>query len=250
MQTSAGTKEEDNEAGPVLIGSAGGGDEGEELPPEFEPDEEDDDKASPAVGFVTQARALLEDFTCDVEAWEELEPTMGTFYPVRRGDIFLGTGSKSITHRALRRVVAWLREQGHDVPRELADDCQLRLDYGRLILASAYNTTLFATWGYGRKALVGPHGRAIPLGSHHGDVRSELLAGRPLTRLVPQCTPADARSGKALTLTGMCRPFLWLPPLNLDLLLEGEVTVEGLTWEDGAPALEPPSQFMRLVPNG
>jgi hypothetical protein len=244
--------------GSVLLGSAAtvvalavllsGEDEGDETP---QGDDGEDDKDSPSAGFVESAalaqaaQTLVE--RASLEDWEEDEPTMGCFYQVRRGDIMLGTGSKSITWRALDRAVTFLRGHGHAVPEDLAYDCELRVAYGELILAGGYNAELFSTWGYGRRAFTGVHGRAIPLGTHHADVRTALECGRQPTRMIPEGNPIQAGTGIAERRTGLCRPYLWLPMIDLDALLGGVVTLDTIMWEDGSTPIDPPQKFMRLL---
>jgi len=210
----------------------------------------------PQVGFAPSTEDCLqaEPEVIDVEAWEKSEPTIGSFYQVRRGDMMLGHGKKSITWMALKNAAFYLaRESGESkkeadkYARELANNPSMRCDYAILILTSAFNDDIYGTWGFGARSFAGPHGRSIPLETCHNDNRERMFNGQAPVRQVAVCTPLEKGTGAALV-TGLCRPFLWLPMLNLKSLADREVTTRDVVWpgDERISGLEPPPEFWRM----
>jgi len=212
----------------------------------------------PQVGFAPAVVELPRGYSLPprpmpVEEWEQREPTVGHFYQVQRGDMLLGHGKKSITWMALYRASHFLaveQEQGeadsHRFAKIMADNANNRCEYAHLILAGSWNDQLYGTWGYGKRDFTGHHGRGIPLSTCHADNRARMLEGEEPVRQIEPCCPADKGSGAALV-NGLSRPYLWLPLIDLDALLDGRVTTDGVVWGASAiSGLEPPPTFWRM----
>lgn len=214
---------------------------------------------SPKVGFspATSTEILIPTIPepTKLEQWEDEVPTMGTFFQVRRGYIFLGTGRKSISWTALYRAANWCmlsrgasKEDAEKYAEHVAHNGNYRQDYVSLILSGYWNDTYYGTWGYSRRSFPGPHGRSIPLEAVHADNRSLLLNGQAPARQVPRGNPEDKGTGSCVATTGLCRPYLWMPMINLDAFLGGEVTTRDVIWpgERRISQLEPPPEFWAL----
>lgn len=208
--------------------------------------------------------ALLGAGPVDLSDLEADEPTVGMFYAGKRGDMLLGEGPKSISWLALYKaaeeaasmVPGLTNEEVHAFARSIAGNAHRRVIYANLVTAgSVYNDVFFGTWGHGPRDFVGPHGRALCLGSVHADIRQALLDGVRPVRTLAVCTPADRGTNAAMTQTraehpeAQCRPYPWLPMLNLELLYRNrEVTTRGCLWPGTThPCSEPPIEVWRLI---
>lgn len=179
-------------------------------------------------------------------SWEDGRPLPGHFYQVRRGDAFLGRdgiAGQAIYNAALAAGASdaqarWLRDRG-----------ALRLQYLDAILCSGWNDALYGTWGFGRKAHAGPHGRSIRLLPMHADNRARIIRGEPPLRNIQLQTPADTGKGTAKPLrtdAGRAFEYLWLPPLDPDALEQGVIQTEGIAWDNGDPGYWPPPDVTDL----
>ena len=212
----------------------------------------------PQVGFAPAAVELpstlpMQSAPMPVEDWEQREPTVGHFYQAQRGDMLLGHGKKSITWMALYRAADFLAleaEQGeadsHRFAKITADNANNRCEYAHLILAGSWNDQLYGTWGYGKRDFTGHHGRGVPLSTCHADNRARMLEGLDPVRQIDPCTPGEKGTGAALV-NGLSRPYLWLPLIDLNALLDGQVTTDGVVWGASTiSGLEPPPAFWRM----
>lgn len=197
----------------------------------------------------------------DLDALEADEPTVGMFYQTRRGETLLGEGPKSIVwvalYNAAEEAATFAGDKDpHAFARSIANHPHRRVLYANLITAgSTYNDLFFGTWGYGPRDFVGPHGRALCLRAVHSDTRQALLDGVRPTRTLSLGTPADHGSNRAVAQSrathpeAQCRPYPWLPMLNLELLYhERQITSRGCLWPGTTfPCSEPPADVWRLI---
>lgn len=221
---------------------------------------EDDDEPEvgenhPEVGFAPSPDVELFN-PARVTDWVERSPTIGHFYQVRRGDMLLGHGKKSITWTALFNAACVIAEEREefseeeieDYGRAMANNANFRCEYAQLILASTWNDTLYGTWGYRRREFPGHHGRSIPLSTCHADNLARMRSKSEPVRRIEVGRPEDKGTGSAVV-NGLSRPLLWLPLINLDALLDGEVTTRDMVWpgESRVSGLEPPPHFWRFA---
>lgn len=218
-----------------------------------------DTSAPPRVGFQLSEILLPQRPEVDLERWESEQPTIGTFFQIPRGHILLGAGRKSVTWTALYRAANWCllarnvpEDEAHKRAEKIAHNGDMRSEYGNLILASSWNDGFYGTWGCNRRSPVGPHGRGIPFEACHADNRSRMLAGRAPARQIPMGVPGDRGTGSAVASTGRSRPYLWLPMINIDAFLQGEITTRGVIWpgEQRISGLEPPPEFWAFGAGG
>lgn len=186
-------------------------------------------------------------------------PTPGTFHQVESGDIFLGKGkARNMAWAALYEgaYAAAIEVGGVDedearaFAKHTADKASNRAKYTNIIQCSPWNDALYGTWGYADKSYPGPHGRAIRLLPHHPDNRSLIMQRQPPLRNVKMKTPNDKGKGNGGAIDSEYRDtweYLWFPPLNLERLYStGEITTEGLSWDDGSSMMLPPPEIWAL----
>jgi hypothetical protein len=225
-----------------------------------------DTEASPQLamtGFQVAAayeRELEDRQPVDISGFEDDAPACGRFYQARRGDTWLGEHERSITFRALYRTTFIVAtEMGHEDPAALArsnaSNPGLRKALFDLCVGQWWGDELYGTYFLSSKTPVGPHGRSIPLVRFCAENRQRLIEGEAAMRIAPRGCPQDRGLGtpsrKVLhdTQLGNLRlalPFLWLPVLNPEKLMEGIVTTRGMVWGDGTSGLEPPPQVAQL----
>lgn len=195
------------------------------------------------------------------ERWEHPDnyPTAGLFYRVEDGARFFGQGSrKNIAWAALYEAAyqAAIEEGGvsdaeaRTFASSIAGNSKKRSAYTTLILCSPWNDALYGTYGFGKGAWEGPHGRSIRLMPYHASNRQRIRDRLPPIRNIQMRTPADKKKGNARAISAEHRntwEFLWLPPLNLKRLWEqGTIGTQGLEWEDGSNMLWPPPMIANL----
>lgn len=186
-------------------------------------------------------------------------PTPGRFHQVVSGDIFFGKGSRhnlawAALYEAAYQAAIEVGEVSDDEARAFAKltagKGSNRVKYTDLILCSPFNDMLYGTYGYGKQAHVGPHGRSIRMMPYHADNRALILQRQPPVRNIQMRSPNDAKKGNARAVSSELREtweYLWLPPLNLQALWEtGQITTEGLAWEDGSSMMWAPPEISNL----
>ena len=181
-------------------------------------------------------------------------PAEGTLYPVKQGDIFLGTGSRSITYRVLQRAGYEAASRAGDSPegasafgQQVAQRAANRTKYLQMILCSGWNDALYGTYGFGSDAFEGPAERSIRLLPMHDNVLAKLSAKQTPNRQIQLKTRSDRGRGNGRPAeSGGPRmlELLWLPAINLEILWESggtDVTPEGLVWPGTDwPMTQPP----------
>lgn len=246
--------------GILLLSSLRGKDEGADS---AERDEDEDAPQLAMTGFQAAAayeRELEDRQPVDLGPLEDEEPACGRFYQAHRGDTWLGEHERSITFRALYRTTFIVAtETGHEDPHGIAHanatNPGLRKALFDLCVGQFWGDEVYGTYFLSSKTPVGPHGRSIPLVRFCAKNRQRILDGEAAMRVAPVGNPQDRGLGtpnrKVLhdTQLGNLRlalPFLWLPVLNPEKLMEGVVTTRGMVWGDGTSGLEPPPQVARL----
>lgn len=221
----------------ALLGSG----EDEEAPETGEDEESDDSVTAPRVGF----RAPVE--LVNITNYEDESPRCGYFYQVQRGDIWLGIGPKSISWQALFRIGVDAGLNDSDA-RDIAKSVALRVSMTNLIIASAWNDSLYSTWGYGPKDFVGEQGRALPLAAVHADNRELMLAQHSPERMIDRGEASWKGTSRCVGVTGASRPYLWIPLIDAEKAVDGIATTEGLVWPgDGrVSVLEPPAEIWAI----
>lgn len=185
-------------------------------------------------------------------------PAPGHFYQVQQGNRLLGEDPNNSIIFQMLGLAAFeaARKNGLDeaaaneFATQVATNPQLRIDVLELISASPWNDALYATYGYGTKAVPSSRtGRALRMLPSHAPVREALISAQAPIRNIVLGTPADKLKGNAGPLTGSLRSYsyLWLPRLSLDALFKGQVSALGdAVWADGTPGSSPPPEVMGL----
>lgn len=225
-------------------------------------EETESEEVLAATGLLANAyeQELLERLPVDLTPYEDAEPTCGQHYQARRGDTWLGAHERSITFRALFRSTfahATLRGLSDAKARALrnANNAGMRKALFDLAVSGMWSDEVYGTYLLSSKDPVGPHGRGIPLVRCHGANRDRLLAGEAVLRIVPRGEPSDRGIGvpgrkvlhdTVLGVVPMALPYLWLPCVNPEELLNARVTTRGMKWADGSSTIEPPPAVVRL----
>lgn len=238
------------------LGTAAAADEGDDVDDEF-PDpfmpaageiepplvpsagEIDRDPLVPAGGkipaaVVPSAGELVGKF--DPVEHESSYPTPGRMYQVKKLDIFGGEYSnRSIAYRALLSAAyaAAINSGMSDgdaksFAKSIAKNGNLRAQYIDVITCAGVNDAAYATWGYGDKARPGPQGRAIRLQKYHVNNRGRLVAGKSFVRNIRMGnyqTPGDESGLPMDAERADAYEYLYLPGLDFDALLAGEIVV-------------------------
>ena len=186
-------------------------------------------------------------------------PTPGLFHQVGWGDLF---GGKNSAHN-----LAWAAlyegayaaaveiggedaDGAHAFARAVANKGSNRARYRDLIQCSAWNDLLYGTWGYSSKSKAAPHGRAIRLLPHHAANRDLIFQQQSPMRNIKMKTPSDKGQGGGNAIDNEYRDgyeYLWFPALNLQELWDtGNITSEGMVWEDGSSMSNPPPEIWGL----
>lgn len=196
----------------------------------------------------------------DLSKIENVYPTPGLMYQVRKGDVFGGTfGDRSIAYRALLTAgyLAGKRaglddEAANQFARSIAKDNGARTRYIELILCTLLNDLYYGTWGFdGSKTMAGPHGRGIRLLAVNPNNRSRLAAGQTPLRSIQRLAAKDKGNGAAKG-TGSSLEYLQLPPLDFDILLNTELPtvaerIQVAPHADGSPGLAPLPEVARVM---
>lgn len=197
----------------------------------------------------------------DPTQWEHPDnyPTHGVFHQVVKGDIFGGKGSRhnmawaalyEAAYEAATDHGGYDDAQAHVFASAFAGKAANRGKYIDLILCAPSNDLTYGTWGFGKKAPVGPHGRGIRLLRYHPDNRARIHNREAPIRNIEMGEPADKRTGSAGPVDldyAEEYEYLWLPRLNTRRIWEaGQVTTEGETWADGSSTMLPPPEVWDL----
>ena len=187
-------------------------------------------------------------------------PQPGHLYQVKQGDVFLGTGSRSIVYRALQQAGYQAASAMGDSPegasvfgQTVAGSAQNRTKYLQMILCSGWNDGLYGTHGFGGQAFEGPAGRSIRLLPVHANNLQRLRNKQTPIRNIQLRTPADRGKGNAKAVDSSISgsfELLWLPAINYTRLFESrgtDLTTEGIVW-DGTqwPMTQPPPWVAQL----
>jgi len=182
----------------------------------------------------------------DLEPFESETPLCGAFYQAQRKDTFLGTGSKSITYRALYQTVLENTNSKREA-EAIARSSMHRLSLFGSIVAGCWNDLIYGTHAYRAASPVGPHGRTVDLRPCHADNRERMLDGDAPARTVDLGAPGDGNTGNAARQArGRSMPYLWIPFIDVDAVLRGRVTTLGCDWPDGESGIEPPPEVRAL----
>ncbi len=173
-------------------------------------------------------------------------PRDGIFHQNMYGEILLGSGSRSITYRALGSAgYLAAKENGAteaealEFGREVSKNSSRRLEYLNLIQCSPWNDALYTTWGYGDVAWPpGGHGRALRLLKFHPDNRQRIIDRLPPMRNIRLGDPSwrtkdpPRRAGPEWTEAAKAFEYLWLPKLDYTALFNDlHVTLDPTPWE-------------------
>lgn len=252
----------------------------EEEPEEPEPDEEEPDEEEPeepeipffpavfgkvipeeppTIGPIQPAVPIPTPWDPSVYEHPSNYPTHGLHHQVVKGDIFGGKGhSHNMAWAALYEAAheAAIKHGGvsdadaHIFASALAGKAANRGKYMNLILCAPSNDLTYGTWGFGKKAPIGEHGRGIVLLYIHPDNRARIFNQEPPIRNIEMGEPADKRTGSAGPIDSDYREayeYLWFPRLNTKRLWElSEITTEGESWPDGSSTMLPPPEIWAL----
>lgn len=195
------------------------------------------------------------------ERWEHPDnyPTAGLFYRVEKNARFFGQGSRlniawaalyEAAYQAAIEAGGVTDAEARTFAKSIAGNSGKRSQYTTLILCSPWNDALYGTYGFGKSAYEGPHGRSIRLMPYHASNRERIRNRQPPIRNIQMRTPADKKKGNARAISAEHRKtweYLWLPPLNLDRLwASGSIGTQELEWEDGSNMLWPPPMIANL----
>ncbi len=186
-------------------------------------------------------------------------PTPGLFHQVVYGDLFGGKNSANNlawaalyegAYAAAVEIGGEDSEGAHAFAKVVANKGSNRARYRDAIVCGAWNDLLYATYGYSNKSKPGPHGRAIRLLPHHAANRDLIFQQQSPMRNIKMKTPADKGQGGGNAIDNEYRDgyeYLWFPALNLaELWNTGNITSEGMVWEDGSSMSNPPPEIWGL----
>jgi hypothetical protein len=181
-------------------------------------------------------------------------PTPGLFHQAAQNGSLSGVGDDYPGHHVAYQALlsAGYLAQAHGLlkpgqdARSFANSKAMRDSYAELVVCSPFNDAFYSQangttppgW------VKGPAGRTIAFNPRHADMLAMLNARRPLVRTI------SANNGMRLANLGTpstSTPLLWLPPINLAKLVEGEVTTLGIANRDGSSAIIPPPEVMQHV---
>lgn len=182
----------------------------------------------------------------DLEQWESEVPMCGFFYQTKKKETWLGSNKKSITYQALFNT-SFSITKDLDTAQSIAQNSLYRLQLFSVIVAGRWNDDKYGTYATSAKTPVGPHGRGIDLRRVHADNRVRMLEGESPARAVDVFEPGAQRNGEsARTGRGGSPPYIWVPHLHEDHLLDGKITTIDCTWPDGENCIEPPPEVRLL----
>lgn len=223
-------------------------------------DDEPDDEPEPGEpGLVITGQEVLPPYPepgpVDVAAWENPDnyPTPGAFHQVyyQGGDKNRypegHPGRNSVTtmkHLAQKALYSFAYTVTGDLDKAKAagDDPELWRAYRALIDCSPYNHALFAARFEPPHKYDSPHGLQVAMIPAHDDVRFALSKGITPRRLVDVDNPQMAPN--------MSQPFPWLPPLDPEAFLQGEIRVDPEYWDSGDSKIMPPPEVLALGVGG
>lgn len=195
----------------------------------------------------------------------KIVPVPGSFYQVRKGDIFLGKkvsagdGNLSICYMALRRAAhdaamlhgglsdadAWKYVNSHS--STIGSEKDSLRPYLALLECGWWNDEVYGSWKYTQgKATPNAHGRAIGLNPQHAPNLDRMRAGQAPARNVPLGSPTDKGKGPAIGVNKAWHeyPALWIPEIDLKAYYESglKTIITAGTWSDGSDRSSPPPE--------
>lgn len=215
-----------------------------------EPPPKDEDEEKEITGFKkpTPIPPLdLSDFESDTNY-----PRDGILHLVESGEIFLGTGNRSIIYRALASAgylaaleAGETEAKALEIGESVANNSSKRIQYLELIQCSPWNDALYGTWGYGNQAMAGPHGRAIRMMKYHPDNRQRIIDRLPPMRNIRLGDPSwrteepPRKAGPEWQEAAKAYEYLWLVKLDYKALYnDGIIAIDPTPWEGAEDGLE------------
>lgn len=183
------------------------------------------------------------------------------FHQVVNGAMFYGVDTASSTigqhicYQALSVAGYFAQKAGLLKPGQeittFARDPQMRRDYAILIVCAPFQDSLYSQpnatvdpniW------VQGPNGRTTALFPRHANQEARMANAQSPLRTVNINTGARLPAYNAQNANRY--PLLWLPAINLERLVEGEVTTFGMDYADGSSRLNPQPEVMNLFLKG
>jgi hypothetical protein len=202
---------------------------GEEEEPEEEEEEENGYEPYPPPGPV------------NLIGWEHHEnfPEPGKFHQVTyQGGHNSATTLKHIAQKAIAQIVT-LVTGDVGLAGEMMDDENIWRAYRDLIDCSPWNHALYGVkHSQGKFAYDTPHNEQVAMNPVHDEVRNMLAQGE---------SPARTLTGPGSHDGGGRFAYLWLPPLDIDALVNGNVVrVDQEYWSSGDSKIMPPPEVLAL----
>jgi len=214
-------------------------------------DDDDDDGQFDLIGPEDALPPYPEPGPVDIAAWENPDnyPTPGGFHQVyymggdkaRYPEGHPGRNSATTTkHLAQKALYSFAYTVTGDLEKAKAagDDPAMWRAYRALIDCSPYNHALFAARFEAPHKYDSPHGLQLAMLPGHDDVRFALSQGRTPMRLIDVDDPQMVANAS--------QPYPWLPPLDPEAFLDGEIRVDPEYWPSGDSKIMPPPEVLAL----
>jgi hypothetical protein len=163
-------------------------------------------------------------------------PTVGRFFLIGSDPNKSGEPFSWVLRAALNRVVPGA-----------GDSADNRHAYAQIITSGPrwnwplYASTAGPTANFPASTFVGGRSLRRAWDPWHANAKNAVAAGKAPARMMDL---AGKRVGG-----GNQYGLLWLPPVNVDFLKEGVVSLQGLDWNDGSSVIDPPPELVdKLTP--